>query len=178
MQSTSGISLNTPSRTVCVADRSAFTNDEDLMGGFRASPTGTAVFDERTWNDQFETGLRLKLNMCVSAHVPAAAVALVRGGLDTAACSPRPSGAPPQVARRHRAEPRRVVRLPRVAARPRRRAPLQPPRPRHVPLARRARQRRVELGHGAIRRAVRIAHSAGRGVPRVACVVACARCRV
>ena len=50
--------------------RSAFTNDEDLLGGFRRSPTGTAVFDESTWNDQFETGLRLKLNMWLVGTVP------------------------------------------------------------------------------------------------------------
>ena len=35
--------------------RSAFTNDEDLLGGLRRSPTGTAVFDEKTWDNQFET---------------------------------------------------------------------------------------------------------------------------
>ena len=50
--------------------RAAFTNDEDLLGGLRRSPTGTAVFDEATWDAQFETGLRLKLNTWLVGTVP------------------------------------------------------------------------------------------------------------
>ena len=50
--------------------RAPFTNDEDLLGGFRRSPTGGAVFDEKTWDDQFQTGLRLKVNMWLVGTVP------------------------------------------------------------------------------------------------------------
>eukprot|EP01062_Namystynia_karyoxenos_P065311 TRINITY_DN5879_c0_g1_i1.p1 TRINITY_DN5879_c0_g1~~TRINITY_DN5879_c0_g1_i1.p1 ORF type:complete len:843 (+),score=292.85 TRINITY_DN5879_c0_g1_i1:230-2530(+) len=45
--------------------RGAFTNDEDLLGYFRPDPLAESVFDMRTWDNIYETLLRMKANMVV-----------------------------------------------------------------------------------------------------------------
>ncbi|XP_065830339.1 uncharacterized protein [Oscarella lobularis] len=50
--------------------RCIFTNDEDLLGGSKADPLGEAVFDRTTWDNLFETLLRLKGNMFLVGTIP------------------------------------------------------------------------------------------------------------
>eukprot|EP00118_Oscarella_pearsei_P010831 m.68668 g.68668 ORF g.68668 m.68668 type:complete len:232 (+) comp35546_c0_seq1:192-887(+) len=48
--------------------RCFFTNDEDLLGGSRADPLGETVFDIKTWDNLFQTLLRVKGNMFLEQY--------------------------------------------------------------------------------------------------------------
>jgi hypothetical protein len=50
--------------------RGLFFNDEDLLGYARASPSGGGVFDERTYDQLYQTALRLKANTVLPATNP------------------------------------------------------------------------------------------------------------
>lgn len=49
--------------------RGIFTNDEDLLGGFRPDPLGQSVFSAETWNRVCEALLRLKGNLLIPGTV-------------------------------------------------------------------------------------------------------------
>ena len=123
--------------------RGILTNDEDLLGHFRASPTGTAVFGAATAAAAAvmcrlgPTRVRQSDVECVGGtthhrtddHPRTARLLPVRRAHVGRPVPNGPAAEAQHVDRGHRALPRRAERVPRVAARTRRRAPpLQPPR--------------------------------------------------